>query len=206
MSPLSLQFLNDLESWDIPRQCGQPILLWPFSVAYILGISKGNSSEPMTFNIGQFICLDDVSSRKTRNDRVQEWAPDLRLQVQGYVLGNSLSKRKLLRLHWLGQVTWGYCVPRKGSWQLKLDSSMIASPIGPPSHSKAIKPWPYSSRDGFHQGHIQRDKLEWAEPPPPAAVSFVSLVFLQELVSRISGCRITSLIQSRHGEKLHLLW
>lgn len=88
MSPPSLQFLSDLESRDIPRQCGQPILLWSFSVAYILGISKGKSSEPMTFNTGKFICLEDVSSRKTRNARVQEWDPGPRLQVQGYVLGN----------------------------------------------------------------------------------------------------------------------
>lgn len=53
----------------------------------------------MTFNTGQFICLEDVSSRKTRNARVQEWDPGPRLQVQGYVLENSLGKRKLLRLH-----------------------------------------------------------------------------------------------------------
>lgn len=161
----------------------------------------------MTFNTGQFICLEDVSSR---NARVQEWYPGLRLQVQGFVLGNSLGKRKLLRLHWLSQVNLGDCVSRKGSWQLKLDSSMIASPIGPPSHSKAIRPWPCSSRDGFHQGHIQRDELEWAEPPSCCsklciwALSTVSLVFLQELVSWIAGCRSTSLIQSQHGEPRHL--
>lgn len=79
------------------------------------GISKGKSSEPMTFNTGQFICLEDVSSRKTKNAGVQEWYPGLKLQVQGYVLGNSLGKRKLLRLHGLGQVTLGDCVPMKGS-------------------------------------------------------------------------------------------
>lgn len=44
--------------------------------------------------------------------------------------------------------------------------------MGYPPTLKAIRSWPYSFRDGFHQGHSQREELEWTELPP-AVVGFV---------------------------------
>lgn len=137
MFPTSVCSFSVMDSQDIPAQGRQTTLLhffffflaWPA----FWESSKGGPQVdhwPLSRHSAEdnLFCLEDAYSSKTRIPWVQEQDPGLRLQVQGYVLGSSLGKEKLLGPYWFGQVSFGDCVPRKDFWQSELDSSMINQP------------------------------------------------------------------------------
>lgn len=139
MFPTSVCSFSVLDSQDIPAQCRHITLLHFFFFFFFLAwpmfweSSKGGPQVdhwPLSRHSAEdnLFCLEDAYSSKTRVLWVQEQDPGLRLQVQGYVLGSSLGKGKLLGPHWFGQVSFGDCVPRKDFWQSELDSSMINQP------------------------------------------------------------------------------
>lgn len=147
-----------------------PTLLWFFSMAYILGISKGNPSRrslatEQSFNKGLFIYLEDVCSSKTRNTWVQEQDPGQRLQVQGYAREFSgQGKVTQATLTWPGYF-WELCT-QEGLLKTEAGQSHDRQPYWATPTLKAIRPWPQSSGMApIQQGYIQREELEWAEPP-----------------------------------------
>lgn len=119
MPPLSLQFLSDLESQDIPRQCEQPILLW------------ANDIQQRAIYLLRCLFQKDQKYQSS-GVRPRPEATGSRLCA-----GEFTGQEKVTQATHLGQVTLRDCEPRKGSWQLKLDSPMIASPTGLPSHCKS---------------------------------------------------------------------
>lgn len=134
MPPLSLQFLSDLESQDIRRQCGQPILLW------------ANDIQQRAIYLLRCLFQKD---QKCQSSGV---GPKPEATGSRLCAGEFTGQEKVTQATRLGQVTLGDCEPRKGSWQLKLDSPMIASPAAVSFVSEPCLQCPWSFCKSWSHG------------------------------------------------------